>query len=64
MRLWKLLDLRVQAKLAKGVAKDVDKTQEVIEDSDYSEVICNALETGKLKFKPKKKGKNSETVVE
>ena len=62
MRLWKLVDLRIQAKLAKGVAKDVDKTQEVIQDSDYAELICETLESGKLHFTPKKKAKEKQRI--
>lgn len=59
MRFWKLVDVRFQAKLAKGLAKDLVKTQEVIDDSDDPESIINTLESGKLHFKAKKKAEKS-----
>ena len=55
MRFWKLVDVRFQAKLAKGLAKDLTKTQEIIDDSDNPESIVETLETGKLRFTVKKK---------
>lgn len=56
-----LLSVRLQAALARGAARDIDNTQERISESKYPDVICHALNKGKLKFQPKKK-KLSEAV--
>lgn len=64
MRTFKLADVWLQVKLSKGIAKNMVKTQEVIDDADDPDAIVATLESGKLKFKVKKKTKNSETVIE
>lgn len=58
MSAWKQFKLRLNAALVKGTAKDIDKAQEVVNESDNPEVIVNSLNSGKIRLVvPKKKDK-------
>ena len=63
MSMWKDFKLRCKAALVKGTAKDIDKAQEVVNDSDNPEVIVDSIESGKIKLRvPKKKDKKTDFI--
>jgi len=64
MSSWKYLKLRVQAALVKGTAKDIDKAQEVVDESDHPDVIVSCLNNGKIRLQVPKKDKKQKLEIE
>ena len=63
MSAWKQLKLRFNAAMIKGTARDIDKAQECVNDSDNPEVIVNSLNSGKIRLVVPKKNKKSDSEV-
>ena len=55
--MWDSMSLAFRAKFARHTAKDLEKTQEIISESDCGEFIARTLNTGKFKFEYKAKAK-------
>lgn len=56
--IWDSLSLAVRARCARRTAKDLEKTQETITESDCGQFIADTLNSGKFKFSAKKEKKD------
>lgn len=63
MSFWKQTKLRWEAAMIKGTAKDIDKAQEVVNDSDNPEVIVRSLADGKIRLQVPKKDKKHDAEI-
>ena len=52
--IWDSMSLAVRARCARKTAKDLEKTQEIIADSECGEFIAETLNSGKFRFSAKR----------